>query len=315
MLNKKTFAMLGSMGCLVPALSTAAQIGSVTFDGFADVIYTMVDNTVDGANSDENRFVTSGEIDLATPVDEGIDVRFDLDLNPSGDGDSARFEQAYINWMLAPQWTLKGGVFNNRLAWESEDAPDLYQISHGQLYEIWNAETSRLSGNNVAGVELGFTFDQIKLYAGLLNDLRNVPEEASFELAAEIQPLPNLNLVAGMITEDQGAETLFDVHGTWRWTQLLLGAEMLFAGEIYDLAFGFTANYAFTERLSGTVRYDFVSYDQNNIDETASLTFAALCSVREHVFLNGEVRLNQDDNRVPIIGDGAIVAVELLATF
>lgn len=315
MLNKNALALLGCASYLVPSVGAAAQIGSVTFDGFADVIYTIVDNTVDGANSDEKRFVTSGEIDLATPIDEGIDVRFDLDLNPDGDGDSARFEQAFVNWALAPQWMLKAGVFNNRLTWEDEDAPDLYQISHGQLYEIWNTETSRLTGNNLAGVELAFTLDMFKIYAGLLNDLRNAPEEASFELAAEIQPLPNLNLVAGMITEDQGAETLFDVHGTWRWTRLLLGAEMLFAGEIYDFGLGVTANYAITDRLSGTVRYDFVSYDQNNIDETSSLTFAALFSVREHVFLNGEIRFNQDDNAVPIIGDGAIVAAELLATF
>lgn len=315
MLTRKTLALFGSAGFLVPAFSGAAQIGPVNFDGFADVIYAIVDNTADPQNSEENRFTTSGEIDFATNVDQGIDVRFDLDLNPSGDGDSARLEQAFINWALAPQWTLKTGLFNNRLAWEAEDAPDLYQISHGQIYDIWDAETTRYTGNNLAGVELGFDLGQIKLYAGLLNELRNAPEEASFEIAAEIQPLPNLNLVAGFITQDEGPETLFDVHATWRWTRLLLGGEMLFAGELYDFAFGITANYALTDRVSGTVRYDFVSYDPSNLDDTTSLTFAALFNVREHLFVNGEVRLNQDDNARQIIGDGAVIAVELLVTF
>lgn len=315
MLNKKTQIVLACAGCLVPMLGGAAQVGPVSFEGFANVIYVLVDNTVEPEDSDENRFITSGEVDLGTKVDEDIDVRFDLDLNPSGEDDSARLEQAYINWAFAPRWTLKGGVFNNRLSWEAEDAPDLYQITHGQIYNIWDTETADLTGNNLAGVELGFSLDQINLYAAVLNELRGTREEASLELAAEIQPLPNLNLVAGLITEDEGAETLFDVHGTWRWTRLLLGGEMLFAGELYDFAFGMTANYAFTDRVSGTVRYDFVAYDPPRIDDTSSLTFAALFSVREHVFLNGELRLNQDDNIDPIIGDGALVAVELLATF
>lgn len=315
MSNTSTSVALGVVGCLLPLAGGAAQVGPVSFEGFADVIYFLVDNTVERENSEENRFVTTGEVDLGTKVDEGIDVRFDLDLNPSSEDDSARLEQAYINWAFAPQWTLKGGIFNNRLSWEAEDAPDLYQITHGQLYNIWDAETADLAGNNLAGVELGFSLDQIKLYAAVLNELRGTREEASLELAAELQPLPNLNLVAGLITEDEGAETLFDVHGTWRWTRLLLGAEMLFAGELYDFALGMTANYAFTDRVSGTVRYDFVSYDLPRIDETSSLTFAALFGVREHVFLNGELRLNQDDNANPIIGDGALVAVELLATF
>jgi hypothetical protein len=83
-------------------------------------------------------------------------------------------------------------------------------------------------------------------------------------------------------------------------------------------------NYKFNDKLSGTARYDFVSYDSAFLaEDTSSMTVAALYSISSNLFFNAEIRFNDDGNQTPATvvppvvgeGDGTTGRLELLATF
>lgn len=297
----------------------------VTPSGFVDLVWTLSDGTDLGKNGDEGDFNTSGELDVESNLKEGVSMRFDADVNPSsGGGDSARLEQIFLNWNIDEKMALKGGVFNNNLTWEREDAPDMYQITHGQLWDVWNASTIAEDGNNLQGVEFSYQIEKVKLMVGYLNDLGNVVDKNSVKIAGEIKAMENLDITAGLITQDQFFENIIDIHATWKSGKLLVGGEILFADEGIDSGFMVMTNYQFNDKFSGTARFDFVSYDSAFLaDDTSSITVAALYSISQNLFANAEIRFNDDGNQTPTTvvppligeGDGTTARLELLATF
>ncbi|HEY5602725.1 MAG TPA: outer membrane beta-barrel protein [Gammaproteobacteria bacterium] len=313
-----------SLALMTLTFAHSAGALDVSPSGFVDMVWTLSDGTGLGKYGEEGRFDTSGEIDVEAGLKEGISMRFDADINPgSAGGDSGRLEQIFLNWAIDPKMSLKGGVFNNRLSWEREDAPDMYQITHGQLWDIWDASTFE-DGNNLAGLEFSYQIDKVKLIAGVLNDLGDVPEENSVKIAGEIKAFENLDLTVGLVTQDQGVENIIDIHATWKSGKLLVGGEVLFADEIIDSGFMVMANYQFNDKFSGTARFDFVSYDSAFLaEDTSSVTVAALYSISKNLFANAEVRFNDDGNQTPADvvpplvgeGDGTTARLELLATF
>ena len=124
--------LAGSVG-----VSNVALAAEVELSGFADIIYTVSDGVNDTSpspvlnESNENRFAVSAEVDLKTAIKEAMFVRIDVDLNTQSDvrggSDSSRIEQSFFSWTSSADVSVKGGVFNNPLGWEAEDAPDLYQ--------------------------------------------------------------------------------------------------------------------------------------------------------------------------------------------
>ena len=311
-----------ALSTLIVTPSAVAIELDIKPSGFVDFIWTLTDGTDVGKYGDEGQFDTSGELDVETDLKEGISMRFDADLNPStGGSDSARLEQIFLKWDITQKMSLKGGVFNNKLGFEREDAPDLYQITHGQLWDVWNASTAE-GGNNLQGLELNFQLDNINLILGYLNDLNDTPEENSLEVAAEINATKELDITLGLITQDQNLETIFDVFVSYKVQKLLFAGELMIADEQLDNGLMLMANFQIDDKLSVTIRYDLVSYESTFLaEDTSSLTFAGLYSVSKNLFVNAEVRLNDDDNQVvpfvPAIGegDGTTARLELLATF
>ncbi|MCI0505712.1 MAG: porin [Gammaproteobacteria bacterium] len=320
---KKTL-IAGSLMITTLTIGQSAVALDIKPTGFVDMVWTLSDGTDLGKNGAEGRFDTTGELDVEAGLKEGISMRFDADINPgSAGGDSGRLEQIYLNWAIDPRMSLKGGVFNNNLSWEREDAPDMYQITHGQLWDIWNFSTAE-DGNNLAGVEFNYQIDKVKLIAGFLNDLGNVPEENSVKIAGEIKAMPDLDITLGLITQDQLFENIIDINATWKSGKFLVGGEILFADEGVDSAFMAMVNYKFNDKLSGTARYDLVSYDSAFLaEDTSSMTVAALYSISSNLFFNAEIRFNDDSNVPPAAtaplsigeGDGTTGRLELLATF
>jgi hypothetical protein len=327
--NKRNESMKKTLIASSMALSTltfgqSAVALDVTPSGFVDMVWTLSDGTDLGKYGAEGRFDTSGELDVEASLKEGISMRFDADINPgSAGGDSGRLEQIFLNWNIDEKMALKGGVFNNNLTWEREDAPDMYQITHGQLWDIWEASSAE-DGNNLAGLEFSYQINKVKLMVGYLNDLGNVVDENSVKVAGEIKAMENLDITAGLITQDQGAENIVDIHATWKSGKLLVGGEILFADELIDNGFMVMANYQFNDKFSATGRFDFVSYDSAFLnDDTSSITLAALYGISKNLFANAEIRFNDDGNQTPATvvppavgeGDGTTARLELLATF
>jgi hypothetical protein len=240
----KKLTLIAPLILAIPTVAISADaktaIQNLKAGGFVDVVYTLADSTdefknANGDSTEDKKFAVSGELDLQTELNPRTAMRMDLDL--STDDSSAIFEQAFVNYAFDQNMQLKAGVFNNRLSFEKEDAPDLYQVTHSQLWDIWNEQTT-LNGNNLAGLEFSANVGIVTLFAGLLNDLNNEPEKISFELGAEIKPMESMNIVAGLISADAGEETynpngtptgdfaagtIFDANITWKWNQLMVG--------------------------------------------------------------------------------------------
>jgi len=307
---------------LLPAMANATDLGNVSINGFLDMVWTVSDSTDEGVNGADGHFDTTGELDFMSKLKGPISMRIDADLNSDPTSDSANLEQAFLKWDIQNNLSLKAGNFNNNLSWEKEDAPDMYQITHGQLYNIWDISTS-LNGNNLSGLELSYTADIFTVMVGYLNDLADVPEENSVKVAGEFHAMPNLDIVVGYVTQNTNLEDIIDVNATWRMNdKLTLGAEVMLPDQIIDNAMMIIANYKFTNEFSGTARYDVVNYDVTGADNTTSLTIAGLYTIDPNLFANAEIRINSDDN-VPTAsstvgigeGDGNTVHVELIATF
>jgi hypothetical protein len=339
----KKLTLIAPLILAIPTVAISADaktaIQNLKAGGFVDVVYTLADSTdefknANGDSTEDKKFAVSGELDLQTELNPRTAMRMDLDL--STDDSSAIFEQAFVNYAFDQNMQLKAGVFNNRLSFEKEDAPDLYQVTHSQLWDIWNEQTT-LNGNNLAGLEFSANVGIVTLFAGLLNDLNNEPEKISFELGAEIKPMESMNIVAGLISADAGEETynpngtptgdfaagtIFDANITWKWNQLMVGGGFLTADEIYDLGLQATANYAFTDSFSGTARVDYVSYE-GSYDNTTSITLAGLFAVDENLYANAELRLMQNSDAADTtnpnpfrkVGDGSMLYLEVLGTF
>jgi len=298
----------------------------ITPSGFVDFVWTLSDGTNAGKHGEEGQFVTSGELDVEAKLKEGITMRFDADINPStGDGDSARLEQIFLKWDIDPKMSLMGGVFNNKLTFEREDSPDMYQITHGQLWDIWASSTAESgnTGNNLQGLEFNYQFDKVNLILGYLNDLANTPDENSVEVAVEIEPAKDLDITLGLITQDQNLETIFDIFASYKMKKWLFAGEIIIADKLVDNGLMLMTNYQFNNKLSATARYDLVNYESNLDDDTSSLTIAGLYSISKHLFANAEIRFNDDNNQaaanpgIPDIGegDGTSARLELLAVF
>lgn len=307
----------------IPSVGYSAGMTDVKLDGFIDIVWAVSDGTDEGVNGSEGHFGTSGELDLKTKLNGPMMLRLDADLgSTTTGGDSAELEQAFLGWAINNEVMLKAGVFNNNLTFEAEDAPELYQVTHSQLWDVWNTSTAE-NGNNLQGVEISYKQADFTAFLGYLNDLGQVPEENSLKLGVEIGAVKDLKIKAGLITQDAGYENIIDISALWNMdSNLTIGGELMLPSEFIDSGLMIMANYKVNEKLSGTVRYDMISYDITGADDTTSLTFAGLYSIEDNLFANAEIRMNSDDN-VPTAsstlgigeGDGTTVHLELLATF
>ena len=313
----------------LPAVAHSAAVTDVKLDGFVDIVWAVSDGTDFGVNGSEGHFATSGELDMKTQLSGPISLRLDADLNPNDgtNSDSGRLEQAFLGWAINKELSLKAGVFNNNLTFEKEDAPDMYQVTHGQLWDIWNSATSSQDGNNLQGIELTYNAGDITAFAGFLNDLGGVPEENSVKIGAEVRAIPNMTITAGLITQDAGVENIIDVNALWNMSdKLTLGGEIMLPSEFVDMGLMVMANFKVDDKFSATARFDMVSYDVTGADDTTSITLAGLYAIENNLFANAEIRINSDDNPPtggpnpgPGLGygegDGTTVHLELLATF
>ncbi len=312
------------------AVSHVALAADVELSGFADIVYTLSDGINDTSTaSDEGKFDVSAEVDLKTAINDAMSVRIDVDLNtqPGGD-DSSRIEQAFFSWTSLSNVSVKGGVYNNPLGWEAEDAPDLYQISHGQLYNIWD-DVTNLSGNNVAGVEVSAMIGSVQVAGAILNDLDDVVEEQTLMGIVNYSPKrePRLAVEAGFVTQDRGLKTIVDVNATFTMPMLIAGVEILLPAEEIDFAVGATGSYSVTDQLSVTARVDHVRYDLPGnpaIDNAISITLAASYVLDKNLVTNIEFRINDSDFTDSTSGifscsvyacDGEIIQLEVIALF
>jgi len=331
-------------GILLPSLAavSVAQAEEGQISGFMDTVYMLSDGTNDPADSPlAQKWGVTSEFDYKLNLARDVKLRIDMDLsladnNGAGETDSAKMEQAFISWQTSNALRVTGGVFNNPLGWEAEDAPDMFQISHGQIYNIFDGITiddginppqtygTALWGNNVAGIAVSGVVGPVVITGGMLNDLGNAAEKTSFAVVVNGNIMKELEIEGGMLTEDGGYERLIDVNATYKDALFTVGGEILLASAIVDTAIGITGNYAISDQLSATLRYDTVSYEGNGVDNTSTITMAVGYLLEKNLGVNFEIKLQNDPNDPDdaaqpnnrgIIGDGDMIALEFVASF
>ncbi len=289
----------------VGSLSLSAYAdNSVSVSGFTDITYTN-ENT-------KSVFLANAEVDIEGKTENAM-VRIDYDLaigtngggninaaTPNGPADSGIIEQAYFAYSGLPMVTVIGGVFNNPIGWEAEDAPGKYQITSGQIYGILDGQTA-LYGNNIAGVAAAI--DLMGMGSVTLAGLNDISlqnsdggtslDENSFAAVVNLTPMKGLDLEVGYVTQQANAGNVYDINATYSNFGAMVGLEFLGAENIVDSAVGVTLNYMLMDDLGATFRYDTVSLTDVD-DANVSITGAVSYALASNVTVLAELR--RDDN-------------------
>lgn len=328
-MKKTLIALAVAAATTTPFVANAA---APTVSGFADINYTLIDDTrenpVTDINDKENQFAADGEIDFAGNLASNVRVQADIDLSTTtGSFDSAEIEQAFFETDISNNIGMIGGVFNNPIGWEAEDRPNMYQTSHNFSYDILNSQTA-LRGNNVTGVGVTGKFSTVSVTAAVLNDIQEVPEENSIAVAVGINPMPELAIEIGFITQDNdsgyctsfvsysvnncGMGNIIDANVSYKLPNgMTVAGEFLTASELVDYSAMAMLNMPIPETsMSVTLRGESLSLDGDDNDTTA-LTLAGVYTMNKALSFATEAKYIDGD-----FNDGDMqVGLEAIASF
>ena len=335
---KKKLLPLAIAAAMAPGFASAADVS-----GFVDITYTIGDDQPAGTttpSTTEGKFGANGEIDFSASPADGVTVRVDVDLaiatnggaNASavggGPSDSAVIEQAFFAWGATEGVTVIGGVFNNPMGLEGQDAPDMWGTNAGVVNNILNHQTT-LYGNNVAGLAVAGAVGPATVTVAYLNELSQANEENSIAIVVNMSPMEGLDLEFGTVTAaDQNKSTLttlgsegatnFNVAYAIPGVEgLSVGFDYLTGGKVVDSAYEITANYS-TGAFGFGLRLEEVGYEASGSADSERTTFHASYQVASNLVAILEVA--DGDNKNPttavtgIEADG-LTTLELIATF
>lgn len=338
-MNKKLIAIAVTSALVAPGLALADDAKA---NGFVDIIYKIQDEPADvpgGKNPNQGKFGADGEVDFSVSPADGVTARVDANLDLSAGATSGGLEQGFFAWAVTPGVTVLGGVFNDPIGQDAEDAPDMNFTSHTAVYNILNHQTA-LTGNNVAGVAAAGALGRVNVTVGLLNDLGQADEKNSLALVLGGSPLENLKLEFGYVTHDtqdlagvaQTAGNVWDLNGTYSTAGFTVGVDYLAAEEIVDAAYNVWGGYDFGNGFGVKVRYDSVGWTNTGLSagvkDVSSTTVYASYQAAKNLAIGLEVSSGDNGNfntttntdstiaqPVSGIGDGSVATLEFIATF
>jgi len=330
---KKRLIAMAVAGAVAAPL--AAQADDVSVDGFAEITYTI---TNDDTPTLEKAFGANGEVDVSASPAEGVTARLDLDVNlamnnapDASGGDSARIEQAFFAWGVTEQVTLVGGVFNNPIGQDEEDVPDINFITHSAVFNILDNQTA-LYGNNIAGVAIAGGTDMFTGTLAYLNDIGGVPEENSIAVVINVNPMQDVALEFGYVTQDNdggatpilagnggGAGNVWDINGSWSniaGSGAEVGFDYLAASEVVDAAWNVWAGFGFGNGFVIRGRYETVALDAGPADDPSAFSLYGAWEPASNLQIALEYRDGDSDGTADAatgITDGKLVGVQFIA--
>lgn len=289
--------LMGVVGCAVllnPCLASAAE---ATYDlsGFLDTTYSAI-NDFDSAQ--RNRFNGLGELDIAGNTMGGkvgglLDLNFFLN---DANNNSTTVEQAFATWNITDRLGVDVGAFNSGLGWEKQDPTDLLTVTHGQLFDFFDAQTA-LYGNDVEGVLLHSSFQPpagkaVNARLGFLNDLGDAQHHNSIMIQAGSDVVTGVNVQGSFVTQHLQAGNIADVNGTYRRGPLTVGLEFLTAEHEVDYGWGTTAHYDLTGTFGVTGRIDYLNREHTSVavKNSVSYTVAGIWKAKDNLKLYVEYR-------------------------
>ncbi len=270
---RKKLLPLAIAAAMAPGFASAAEVS-----GFVDIIYTIGDSASDvpgGTNETIGKFTADGEIDFISSPADGVTTRVDLDVT----ADNASIEQALFAWGAAEGVTVIGGIFNNPIGYEAEDAPDMDFTTHGAVYTALDSQTA-LDGDNIAGLAVAFAAGPATITAALTNDLNQVDEANTFALVANMSPMTGLDLELAFATQTGNA--VVDKEADGKATSVgnvinfnavysgienvTLGLDYLTGSAALDSAYDVWAGYQM-DKIGVKVRYSQITFNEDDIKD------------------------------------------------
>ncbi len=323
---KKNMVALAVAGALVSPLAVMAADAEVS--GFIDVI----------ANTDRDPvFTADAEIDVSKAMG-AVTVRVDFDMSLAGNTgfggqDSGRLEQAFFAWEATDTVTILGGLFNNPIGQEAEDAPDLNFTSHSAIWNILDNQTA-LYGNNLAGVAAAIAAGPATVTLAVVDDLGfatsgTAPDEkgkTSVALVVNATPMPGLDLELGYVTQDDQevggvagtAGDVLDFNAAFKTGPVTLGLDYLTADNIVDNAVNLWVGFEATPEVTIKARYETVAFEANGTDDSTKTTLHAAYSIEENLLVALEWSDSDTDaGEVGTFGfaDDSVTTLEFVGTF
>lgn len=317
-INKRALALAISSALMAP---WAVQAGDDTqVSGFIDVIGNSDAAVVFGADA---------EVDVSKKMGS-VTVRADMDANLAGNGggsvggeDSGRIEQAYFAWGATDSITVLGGLFNNPIGQEAEDAPDMNFTSHSMTYNILDGQTA-LYGNNVAGVAGAGAVGPVTLTVAVVDDLglaTSASGKGKLSTAAVVNysPMKGLDLELGFVTQDGQAENVMDFNGTYSIGAFTVGLDYLTAEVAVDSAANVWVSFDINDKINVKARYETVSFEAAGVDESTRTTLYASYVINGNLSVALESSTGSTDDVVAdaisgIVDDG-VTSLEFIGTF
>jgi hypothetical protein len=337
---KKNISAL-AVGIAIASPATYAEFElapGLTMTGFMDMSASYVE--YDPAGGDSSSESSSGldqfEINLMYDFGKGLSAVVDLEYQDNGAvdsngepvGEETHVEQAYINYAIDDNWSLKAGRFLSYSGWETEDPTGLFQYSGTgyakYFYGAYQQGASVKYGSDMFDAALSVVND----LGTLTGDTRDTSNPAT-EIMLAVRPLDGLTAKA-FIMNDTNEDNGEDIESINVWASYVVAgwtfAAEANASENSYAAVGIAgaeaeaegyllmANYAW-DKFGVTLRYHGSEVETEagvTVEDITGITLAPSYQVHENLLLIFEVRTDEED----VSGDEyESVAFEALLTF
>lgn len=308
----------------------------LSVSGFIDMSYVYVDT--DNAPKNKQAGVDQAEIDFKYDFNKKMTAQVDLeaqrDATRTADGDyTTNIEQAFFNYKITDEFSVKGGRFLSYSGWETEEPTGLFQQSgagYGPLfYGYYQDGLSAMYSNGLIDVGLSVVDDAFgggnnpALGSGNMNDM-------GYEVMLGVHPTKDWTVKAFYLSQDYPAykETKYNIWTSYVINGFTLAAEYsngedlgvtpivpALSGPGYDgSGYLFMVNYAWT-KVGLTFRYHGFEADKAGIDviDRTAFTLSPSYKVNSNLLLVAEARF--DENKIPLAPDSKTYALEALVTF
>lgn len=300
--------LLLSMG----AHAETSKLDALSVSGFIDMSYTSTD--VDGGETTHNSGVDQVEINFGYDFGNKLTATVDVEYENAEEG--VDLEQAFINYAVSENLSIKAGRFLSYSGWETQEPTGLFQYS-GTGYAKY------FYGYYQQGVSALYSGDKYAVAVSVVNDLAGPQstdsEHPGIETMLALMPTDEIT-IKGFYSKDGDVE-LINTWASYSKDKLTLAAEYNTAEDsafVGSDASGYLlmANYAISEKVGLTVRYnDWEVEDEAGVtvEESSGFTLSPSYVVNDNLVMVFEYRM--DDNEGTAGGDKDSIAIEALVTF
>lgn len=324
---KKPKHTLLSLALAAAATAPLAQVANadggfklsekLTVTGFIDMSWSQTET--DGDDSTQSAGLDQFELDLVYTFSDKLSAQVDIEYQ-DGEADEVDLEQAFINYAVSDQLSVKAGRFLSYSGWETQEPTGLFQYSGSGYAPIFY-------GYYQQGVSLLYSGEGYALAASAITDIDNPEarnsEEMGVEVMAAIMPSDNFTAKAFYLSDKiDGTEEdkeKMNVWASYAEGPLTIAAEYNQAENSYALGtesdgYLLMGNYDF-DSFALTVRYHQWEVEDSfgaSVEDMKGITVAPSFSVSDNLLVVLEYRMDEN----ALTGkDTNTFAIEALVTF